>query len=258
MYEKLLSAAGLNEKEALIYEQMLASGQATATQIYRKTPFKRGLVYKLLDQLTEKQLIQKIELPGRSVLFRVEHPVKITELVDNEAEKLRQYQKSIEKLLPQLVSHYNLAFNKPGIQFFEGEEGIKKVIFDTLTAKDVIYTYAAAINAAYIKKRARLGLNKKVIAIDSPFARNFFSQYHKAITDTRFLDYRAYPFSSVMQIYDDKVAYISLSEETHVAVLIADKNIYQMQKTLFEHTWDTAMPYDSLPPLKPAEGSKTA
>ena len=57
MYEKIFSQIGLTEQEATIYEIMLELGQARAKEIYQKSPFKRGLVYKLLDNLIEKHLI---------------------------------------------------------------------------------------------------------------------------------------------------------------------------------------------------------
>jgi sugar-specific transcriptional regulator TrmB len=262
MYEKILTAAGLSAKEAQIYEIILDMGQAPASEIYKKTAYKRGLVYKLLEQLTEKGLIIKIEKPRKVAIFRVEHPNKINERLEEQAQKVNYYKRTMGELMPQLVTNYNLAFNKPGIQFFEGEEGVRKVLAGTLTARKIIYTYAdieavikytEAINREYIKKRDKLQISKKVITIDSPFAREFFKNYHTNITDTRFIDHQAYPFSSVMQIYDNNVAYISLSRDAFVAVLITDKNIYQMQKSLFEFNWKYAKTYEALPPLSNAQ-----
>ena len=261
MYEKILTSAGLSEKEAQIYELVLNLGQAEAGEIYKKTEYKRGLLYKILDQLVEKKLVIKIETARKPTVFRAEHPNKINEMLESEVQKINYYKRSMEELMPQLVSNYNLAFNKPGIRFFEGEEGIKKVLADTLTAKETIYTYAdieavikytEKINQEYIKKRNALKINKKVIVADSPFARNFFSSYAKDITDTRFIQ-EENKFSSVMQIYDNRVAYISLSKDALVAILITDKNIYQMQKSLFEHNWKNAKTFDQLSPISKAQ-----
>jgi sugar-specific transcriptional regulator TrmB len=262
MYEKILTAAGLTTKEAEIYELILGIGQAPASEIYKKTAYKRGLVYKILEQLTEKGLVIKIEKPRKVAIFRVEHPNKINERLETQAQRVNYYKRSMEELMPQLVANYNLAFNKPGIQFFEGEEGVRKVLADTLTARNIIYTYAdveavikytETINREYAKKRDKLQINKKVITIDSPFAREFFKDYYENITDTRFIDHQDYPFSSVMQIYDNRVSYMSLSKDAFVAVLITDKNIYQMQKSLFEFNWKHAKTYEALSPLSKAQ-----
>jgi sugar-specific transcriptional regulator TrmB len=260
MYEKILAASGLSPKEASIYEVVLGLGQATASEIYKKTPFKRGLVYKILDQLAEKGLITRLNLPGKADIFKIEHPYKINEMLDSQAQKLKYYKKSIDELMPQLVSNYNLAFNKPGIRLYEGEEGLKKLLADTLTSKEIIYTfsdveavvkYMDKINQDYVKKREKLDIKKRIIFVDSPFARKYLKDYHVSVTDSRFVDYKLYPFSSLMQIYDGKVAYISLSDKGIISMLITDQNVYQMNKSLFEFIWSYAKTLDQLAPLSP-------
>jgi sugar-specific transcriptional regulator TrmB len=262
MYEKILAAAGLSEKEALVYEILLNKGKATASQIYRQSPFKRGLVYKILDELAEKGLIAKSNPPRQVTTFQVEHPYKINDLLNAQAQKINYYKKSIEELMPQLVSNYNLAFNRPGIQFYEGEEGIKKVLADTLTAQELIYTYAdvetiekytAKINQEYRRKRQKLNIKKRVLALDSPFSRKFMKNYDPESLEIRYIDHRKFPFTSTLQIYDNKVIYISLSKENLIALLIADKNIYQTHKSLFEFHWKYAYKKDQLPPLSKAQ-----
>ena len=258
MFEKFLTAAGLSENEAQVYEILLADGQSTAGKLHKKAPFKRGLIYKILDELVEKRLINRVDMPGKVAVFRVEHPQKITELLDAQQQQIRHYKKSLEELMPQMVSNYNLAFNKPGIRFFEGIEGVKKVLADTLTAKEVIYSYADAeavikymeeVNREYVKKRDRLKIKKRLITIDSPFVRKFFRDYFKEITDVKFIDHSLYPMSSVVQIYDNRVAYISLSKDSYVAMIISDKNIYQTEKNIFEFVWKYAKSFDQLSPL---------
>lgn len=267
MYEKILSASGLSSKEASLYEAILGLGEATASQIYKKTAYKRGLVYKILDQLVEKGLISRINTPQKADVFKVEHPYKLNEMLDNQAQKLKYYKKSIDELMPQLVSNYNLAFNKPGIRLYEGEEGLWKVLTDTLTAKEIIYTfsdveavvkYMDKINQNYVKKREKLDIKKRIIFVDSPFARKYLKAYHVSVTDSRFVDYKLYPFSSLMQIYDGKVAYISLSEKGIISMLISDQNVYRMNKSLFEFIWSYAKKLDELQPLSLSDGASNA
>ncbi|MFA5961538.1 MAG: helix-turn-helix domain-containing protein [Parcubacteria group bacterium] len=260
MYEKILSAAGLTAKEAEIYELILGIGQAPASEIYKKTAYKRGLVYKLLEQLSEKGLIIKIEKPRKVAIFRVEHPNKINERLEEQAQKVNYYKRTMGELMPQLVTNYNLAFNKPGVRFYEGEEGLRKVLADTLTAQETICTlvdveavvkYMDKINQEYVKQRERLHKQKKMVCVDSPFARKYLEKYHVDVTDTRFVDYTLYPFSSIMQIYDNKIAYISLSADAITSMIITDKNIYQMNKVLFNFIWSHSKAFSELSPITP-------
>jgi len=266
MYEKILTAAGLSPKEAEIYEIILDIGQAPASEIYKKTAYKRGLVYKILEQLAEKGLIIKIEKPHKVAIFRVEHPNKINERLETQAQRVNYYKRSMEELMPQLVTNYNLAFNKPGVRFYEGEEGLRKVLADTLTAQETILTlvdveavvkYMEQINTEYVKQRERLHKQKKMVCVDSPFARKYLEKYHVNVTDTRFVNHERYPFSSVMQIYDNKVAYISLSADSITSMIITDKNIYQMNKVLFNFIWSHSKSFSELSPLASAPPAET-
>lgn len=248
MYEKIFSQVGLTEQEATIYEIMLELGETRAKEIYQRSPYKRGLVYKILDNLIEKNLLTRIEKPNAVSTFRVEHPDKINDLVEAEERKVRHYKKSIQSLMPELISNYNLAFNKPGIKFYEGEEGIKKVINDNLHSQTDVYTYAdmeevdkyiKKINDEYATKRDRLKLQKKILLVDSDYTKRVLETYQKSNIEIKFVK-KASHFSTIMQIYDNKVSYVTLLPDKMIGVIINDTNIYQMHKTLFESMWETA------------------
>lgn len=103
-----------------------------------------------------------------------------------------------------------------------------------------------------MKKRDRLKIKKRLITIDSPYVRKFFRDYFKDITDVKLIDHTLYPFSSVVQIYDNRVAYISLSKDSYTATIISDKNIYQTEKNIFEFVWKHAKLFNQLEELPPA------
>ena len=128
--------------------------------------------------------------------------------------------------------------------------------------KEIIYAYSDIeavvkfidkINKEYVKKREELKIKKKAILIDSPFARNYLKDYHLAITENKFIDYKLFPFNSLMQIYDNKIAYVTLSDKSKIGVIIEDKNIYQMHKSLFEFIWTHAKTFNQLSPLSKAQ-----
>lgn len=250
MYKEALKMSGLSPKEAEIYEVLLQMGEGKASEIYKKTPYKRSLVYNLLDELVQKGLVLKLEKPGKVAVFRLDHPQKMGELVEAEEKKIRYFKRSLDELMPQLVSSYNLAFNKPGVRFFEGVEGAKKVAEDSLTAKTEIYSYVdnqavnkliPEINEGYLKKRKERGIIKKIITLDSEYIRKRVKKFDPKITKTRVIK-GGYDFSVVMQIYDNKVSYITLGEDREkiVGIIIEDKFISKMHKTLFEYAWNKA------------------
>jgi fido (protein-threonine AMPylation protein) len=97
------------------------------------------------------------------------------------------------------------------------------------------------INSRYAAKRDKLGIDKKAILLDTPFAREYMKDYHKLSTDIRLIGLEEVPpFQSAMEIYDGKVAYITFAPEKMMGVIIHDLYLYEMHKYLFEFIWSKA------------------
>lgn len=257
MFQDLFRQIGLTPNEALIYDFLLKKGTLSAGEIIKNTPLKRGVVYNTLKDLIKKELVLS-ENRQKVAFFAPNHPQKLLEIAENQENELQKAEKNLHANLPTLTSAFSLVSNQPGVRFFEGENGLKKALEDTLSAQETICTfvdveavvkYIDKINQDYVKKREKLNKQKKMICVDSPFNRNYLKDYHIDVTDTRFVDYLQYPFSSVMQIYDNKVAFVSLSANSIFSVLISDKNIYQMNRMLFNFFWSHSKPFSALGPL---------
>jgi HTH-type transcriptional regulator, sugar sensing transcriptional regulator len=248
MYEKVLNNLGLTKTQANILSYLLENGEKKAKDIVINTKIPRGVVYKGLEELEKMNLIEKILKENEITRFRAEHPSKIEEIFEKNKNEIKRRIESFHEVLPYLTSTYNLAFNKPGVRFYEGPEGIKRVLFDSLRSKTEIYTYVDVeavernlkdINDEYTEKREKLKIRKKIIIPDTPKNREYFKNLDKEITLVKFIKQNYYPFETGMQIYDNKISYQTVTEENKVAVLIEDKHIYLMHKLFFEYIWNS-------------------
>lgn len=247
MYEQTLQQSGLDADQALVYETLLQGGVMTAGAVHKKVPLKRGLTYKILDELAELGLIEKKKEEGKKIVFQAKHPLELKELIEKREREAKDARMALEGVLPSLISDFNMVSGKPGVSVFEGERGIWQVLNDSLTTKGEIYSYADIetiaknideINRKYVARRERLGINKKGIILDTPFAREYLKSYHKMVTDVKFIQLEnVVPFQSIMQIYDGKISYITLAREKKIGVIIQDEHLYQMHKYLFEYLW---------------------
>lgn len=251
MYEQSLTQAGLTEEMAKIYEILIKQGPQTAGKLAKKAELKRGLTYKTLERLLEKQLVEKSEEDAKVAVFTASHPLKLQDLVEARQNRAKNAMLAVDNVLPGLVSDFNLLINKPGVIFYEGDSGIRKVIFDSLNTKEEIYQYIdnetankifPAINTEYTKKRKELGIKKKMITIDSEFIKKNKESYDRSITNIHLIDGQKFPFSTAMQIYDNKVSYITMAKDKKIGIIIDDPYIAGMHKKIFEFMWEKTKP----------------
>lgn len=250
MNKTLFTQLGLNQNEAIVYEYLLRTGESLAGDIIEKTPLKRGVVYNILDDLVEKDLIlekRKLSKGKKVAHFSPNHPEKLREYIKNQESRLNTAKNALEANFSDILSNFSLISGKPGVRYFEGDKGIKKVLWDSLKSKTPIYTYANMdtvfkyihkLNEEYATERDRLDIKKKtIVVIENPKSAQRLANYHKKTTQTKFISQELYKFKAVMEIYDNKISYITLSEKQKIGVIIEDKDIYEMHKQLFDFMW---------------------
>jgi sugar-specific transcriptional regulator TrmB len=188
MNKEDLTKIGLTKDQASVYMALLSGGTAPAGKISTKTGLKRGLVYKVLEQLLELNLIEKHEQEGKTTLFSPSHPSNLKKVIESNESEIQTAKNTFNTVSSELNSAFNLLSGKPNIQFFEGTKGMEEIMEDSLYAKGEILSYADAeavekhisnINKEYVKKRQKFGIKKRIIVPDSEFNRKFLKDYAK-------------------------------------------------------------------------------
>lgn len=244
-YQETLINLGLNDKEAQIYELLLKSGPTGIKPLLSDTGLKRGNAYYHLDSLVEKGLVEKLDEPGKTIRFLARHPENLELLIAKQKADLGNAQDRLQKTLPKLRSLFQLISSKPGVKFYEGLQGALETVKDSLTSSTEILSYIDSeavnknfpdLNKQFISQRRQKAIKKRIIAPDSAFIRQHAKSFDAKTTSIRTVT-ASQPFSTIMYIYDNKVAYISMRQNQIVSMIIEHPAIYQMHKTLFEQTW---------------------
>ncbi len=105
---------------------------------------------------------------------------------------------------------------------------------------EAIEKYIPEMNIEYSALREHQGVKKRGLVIDSPEARKFLRSYKDSKTTKIKLisaKEKTPPFQTTMQIYDNKVSYVTLTDEYFVGIIITDQNIANTHKYLFESLW---------------------
>lgn len=247
MYEQTLNKAGLTTDQASIYEVLLKNGPLPAGEVSKKAGLKRGLTYKVLDELAALGLVAK-NSKLKVLRFEAAHPLRLKELAEQKEQSARVAQEALGGIISNLTSDFNLISGKPGVQYREGKGVFEWVTEDSLQAKGEIYSFIdnvavteqfAEANKRYVKKRIALGIKKKMITGDSEYIRLRAQEFHPELSEVRVIP-KGIKFATVMQMYNNRISYLTIDGSKTIGVIIDDAHIAQMHRAVFEYIWSVA------------------
>ena len=240
---------GLGQNEAILYEILLKNPDATIPLLTKTSQFTRTMLYYILGHLSNLELVNTKKI-GKKTVYTVAPPEKLEEFLADQEKELSRQKNTLKRVMGDLGSIYRLAHNKHGVRFFEGIDGIRKALKDCLSAKETVYTfsdsesldkYAREVNEEHIKDRIKFNIKKYILVIDSPFTRSREYKRKKeneGLTQVKFLPKSIPPFHTSVQIYDNKVTFLTLREKNIIGFILTDPDIYLFQKNLFELLWN--------------------
>jgi sugar-specific transcriptional regulator TrmB len=249
MLKNLLSALNFSEKESLVYLALLEIGSGKAQEIAKKTGLNRTTVYDIFEVLMQKGLVSKFK-KGPATFFNALEPKHLLTYLDREkeeqAKKIEKQKQKVSELLPQLVSLQNIFTNKPKVQFFEGEKGMREAYEDTLTADGILLGYSnlETIHEGlpnffpeYYKRRVEKKIFGKGILPRNKISFERTTHNQAEMRDVRFLPDEDMTFSPEINIYNNKILITSWKEK--MAILIESKELADLQRLTFNLLWET-------------------
>lgn len=253
MLQEALAQIGLSTKEAQIYLELLTIGPQAVSVISKRIGLNRSTTYCILKSLEEKGLVSSCR--HNNVRFcTANDPNCLIGFLDGKCKTFDYYKSELMMVIPHfrsLMASYN--FKKPLINYYDGMEGVKYVIYDALSTKGDFCAYLCLHkwfehgmkDFLLHYKDFRIATKKiplRAMAPDTKEVRDFFEQnYDKknSLTKILYVKDASYLeiFKNEMNIYDNKVAIIHLDKGQEYGVIIENKEIADMHKSIFEMAW---------------------
>ncbi len=234
---KILKGLNLSEAEGSVYIATLELGQGTIQDLSRKSGIKRTTIYTFIEHLKELGLIYSTK-KNKRILYSASHPEKLIELEKNRISE-------IEQVMPELLALHNSPKNKPKVTFYEGESGIKEVYQDTIKERKNIIAWSdfdymekvvgKKFMGEYPKERVQKDIGFQTTTRDSNIARELEKNNNGALRDMKFI--KSGEFKTEINIYGNKVAFISFRSREPFAVLIEDEGITETLRTAWKEIW---------------------
>ena len=261
MLEEVLKKVGFNKKESFVYLALLELGSQPASVIGKKAKINRSTTYLVLDSLIEKGFVNQY-VRADVKYFTASDPQLIAQTLKEQEKNLADSRKELVGLLPNFYALTNPLSINPKVKFYEGAEGVKFVNEDTLTATETILSWESMdfwltestpelqkYIKGYSHRRIKKKIPVKLIALDTPTARDYLiNAYPPQLKDKKvdpLLDIQWAPkdtpyFYNDINVYDNKVSILSLTDNELFGVIIESAEIAKIHKSIFHMSWEFA------------------
>lgn len=241
--ETLLEQSGLNQSEVKIYKRLLEYGELTPPRLSELTVLTRQNTYAALKTLAGKNLIEKVS-NRKKLLYRPLHPNNLKNLIEKQIEDKLSTQKALQASIPELTSQYFLSSDKPGITYFEGLDGIKKIFEYILKSKpDEVQIFRSVfdktrLNDYLINYIVRQKNAIKLTRVISPsVVTPERLQEDKRLNRVRkYIPEELFKINTQIEIYDDNVAFMTYGKRL-MGFVISSKDVAESLRTIFELVW---------------------
>lgn len=238
---------GLSKEEADIYMSLLNKGEQSAADLSKSTKVKRTYIYSVSASLIKKGLISQVK-KGKTTVFNPMSPDKLLTLANDKKQKAEQAEQTLEAILPNLKTKYEVIDNKPVVTYYEGIEGIKKVYKDILNTNEDILLFRSiyddknpeidTIVLKQIEEQVKRGIKTRTITPLEKATKDIFLNFDESRLVERHViksDHLNLPAQII--IYGSKVALISLRKEI-IVTLLDNQDISNTLRENFELVWE--------------------
>ncbi|HEY1075002.1 MAG TPA: helix-turn-helix domain-containing protein [Patescibacteria group bacterium] len=244
--QPIIHELGLSPKEEVVLIALIELGAAQVTRIAQKANLNRTTCYDILEHLNILGLVGYVA-DQKKKTFVAEPPETLVSYLERRSKQFAAKAEEVRKALPELKAKYSERGRGPKIRFYEGKEGLKTVYEDTLTTHEPIRAYASVRNMhdalpdyfpEYYKRRTKKNISIRAILPATPEGIERSQHDAEEARESALVDPEQFNFSPEINVYDNKIAIMSLAEE--FAVIIESKEIAEAQKKIFELAWKGA------------------
>ena len=234
--DKILNNLGLDKREAALYLATLELGEASAKDIAKKAGIQRTYFYDISDKLIKSGFLRQVA-KGKKRLFSALEPERLLELEEKRFKQLKN-------ALPQFKALFNTKGQKSKIFYYEGIEGIRQIIEDSLSfGKEILnFTTPRVVNIEqqkllkeYVKKRVALRIKARVIGELSQEILNLKARDKNEMRETRILPKEIFDSETEIGIYGNRIYIINFKDE--FGFIVEDSQIAKTLKMIFEIVW---------------------
>lgn len=252
-----LEKLGFDEPAIRVFKVLSKFGPLTILEIARKAQIERTRLYRLIDELGQKGLVEEVPNYKRRTLQAAslstlelmvkEHRLKSEELTTT----FPTFINALHSMTPGLSSN--------NVVYYHGREGIRQMTWHLLRTKGIYYSYSYRFWDDLLGEQFSLSLNEEMVKIKLKVHDLYSDQYfayrkdwlkrhgHKPLGDwswwkSRFISEKILKIDQNIDIYNDVVAYYHWEGDETFGVEIYNQRIAEFHKQMHNLVWTMAKP----------------
>lgn len=244
--KELLKKFSFSENEAIVYLAIFQLGNTQVGNIIQFTALPRATVYDTIDRLVKGWYLFRSE-KYNITQYGASDPNIFLSRIHSSIDELEQKSRLFENNISNIVKLKQSFFRLPIIRTYEGFEGIREVLDESLEAKETIYAYVNIdamkqtvndIVQIYVKKRVQKKVKARWLVLKTQEAERIMARYDASCTEFRWFPETSIPhFDLELSVYDGKVVYMTYRDTMPIAVVVEDIDIYRLHRATFEALW---------------------
>ncbi|WP_197488220.1 TrmB family transcriptional regulator [Bordetella ansorpii] len=236
--ENALARMGIVGNLFKVYRAAIELGDVTVSRIIERTGLPKATVYDALDRLESEGLIAEWKGEGLRRIIANEPSVLL-----EQAEARKQM---LAEAMPQLRALYYRASGKPNIRFYEGVDGVKTALWDSLSSdcrevqaafsmEETLGVLGLESIDEYMEKRISQNVFMRVLRSRSHDCADIWQSSRAEMRELRFTP-DPIVLSMTFIIYGSRVALMSSKKESY-GLIIESEEYSQMMRAMYEGIW---------------------
>lgn len=260
-----ISELGISSKEAAILVSLLTLGPMKIADLSKRTAIPRSSIYRYVTPLEQKGLVSWV-MGFRSNLLAIGNLSILSDDLERQRSRIKAKEDALKELVDFAGNQSKKSFNKTTINYYEGVNGIRQLIWNSLNTKGILKAYTNATRRDIVGKTwldryclefLHRGLEDRVLCdlnyAKSAYTRfggrsNYFSPVSKynEVSEERVFRSPLIKITGEIYIYDDVVATYSWEKGYLVGTEIVSRYIASTQHSIFDLLWDMTQPIDNI------------
>lgn len=259
---QLLQEFGLDEKERQVYVLLLKMDWSTALQISRLSSIKRPTLYRVLDSLLKKGLVEQ-QLDDKTTYYSAANPKSFESLVIEQEKKTILLQNNLNVLQNRLTVLAQNPSDATSVKFYRGVKGLQTMewrMCEVPNSETLIFgiaqwdkvlgeNFAEEIRSERMKKNiyVREILNEDTIqpiTTDGTTTWTQNKQYTKKYFHHRSISREIMDIRNEIMLLPTSIMIYSFSDADPVGIEMVGANYANFMRQLFELSWMQAKAVD--------------